>query len=213
LGTSLSSTTVNYTDRVKQQFDRILEGADRMSRLIEDSVTLARVSTTREFKRENVRLASECQRLVNDFCETHQKSVSDVSILIEPEVILHNMAHFPLSNCLSNLICNAIQYTPEPGKKVKISYSLTDQGFKHRIIIEDEGVGVPERLRDELFRPSNRGENVHSIKGRGLGLAIVKKSVELLQGELLAEHLQLGTRFTLLLPNKDVKPWELAQSP
>lgn len=213
LGSTLSQATQGYTDRVRQQFERILEGADRMSRLIEDSVTLARVSTTRDFKRENVRLAAECKRLVADFCEQHGKSPTDVQILITPEVILPGMAHFPLAACLSNLISNAIKYTPEAGKTVQISYSLTDQGFKHRIIIEDAGVGIPDRLREEMFRPFNRGENVADIKGRGLGLAIVKKSVELLEGELLIDHLSPGTRFTLLLPNRDVKPWELAQSP
>ncbi len=213
LGSSLSPTTQNFTERVKQQFDRILEGADRMSRLIEDSVTLARVSTTRNFKRENIKLAGECRRLIADFCDQHLKAAGDVRLNIPPEVILHNMAHFPLLACLSNLISNAIKYTPDPGKKVEISYSLTDQGFKHRIIIEDEGAGIPERLREELFRPFNRGENVADIKGRGLGLSIVKRSVELLGGELLIDHLQPGTRFTLLLPNQDVKPWELAQSP
>ena len=213
LGKGISKEAANYQERVHQQFDRVLEGAERMGRLIEDSVTLARVSSTREFKQEDLRLQVEVRHWVDTLCQQHKKQASDVLVDVQPEVIIHNVPLLPMSNMLSNLIGNAIKYTPDTGAKVRISYSLTEQGRKHRIIIEDEGIGVPEKLREELFKPFNRGDNVAHIKGRGLGLAIVKKSIELLAGTVRTEHLPQGTRFTVDLPNKDFSPWQITDSP
>ncbi|MCE2680568.1 MAG: PAS domain-containing protein [Burkholderiales bacterium] len=213
LGKGIPKETANYKERIHQQFDRVLEGAERMGRLIEDSVTLARVCNTREFKQEDLRLQGEVLHWVGTLCQQHKKNPEDVLIDVQPEVIIHNIPLLPMSNMLSNLIGNAIKYTPVEGAKVRISYSLTEQGRKHRIIIEDEGIGVPEKLREELFQPFNRGDNVAHIKGRGLGLAIVKKSVELLEGSVRTDHLPQGTRFTVELPNKDFSPWQITDSP
>ena len=103
-----------------------------------------------------------------------------------------------LKNILINLISNAIKYSQE-GKKI---YFNTEAGNDFlKIVIRDEGIGIPEEDQDMLFERFFRAHNAGNIQGTGLGLNIVKKHVELMQGRIgFTSALGKGTTFTIELP-------------
>ena len=64
------------------------------------------------------------------------------------------------------------------------------------ITVSDDGVGIPEDLRERLFEPFVSGKS----GGTGLGLPVVHRAVEAHRGVVLVDTLARGTRFTVLLP-------------
>lgn len=103
-----------------------------------------------------------------------------------------------LSHILTNLISNALKYSPF-GNEVEIEVSSLDG--KIMFCVSDRGIGIPEADQDRLFKTFSRCSNVGKIKGTGLGLAIVKRCVDLWGGKIYAESKSgIGTKVTVLLP-------------
>ena len=101
-----------------------------------------------------------------------------------------------LSVILSNLIDNAIKYTPQ---KKKVAINLIDENRYARIEVRDTGDGISEDKIDKIF---DKFERVTSNKeGTGLGLSIAKDFVELHRGRIWIESkLKEGSKFIVLLP-------------
>lgn len=76
---------------------------------------------------------------------------------------------------LTNLVTNAAKYSPQ-GSQILVR--LSGDGNVATLCVEDEGIGIPEAARDQIFEPFFRAENVGDISGTGLGLAIVKRSAQ-----------------------------------
>ena len=83
---------------------------------------------------------------------------------------------------ISNLIDNSLKYNP-PGTRLKIE--LRELGRSIVIEVSDNGVGIPDDIKDTLFDPFVRGDSSRkSDGGSGLGLSIAKKIVENHNGEI-----------------------------
>ena len=97
---------------------------------------------------------------------------------------------------MSNLLDNAIKFTPEGGKVI-VSVDEHEGGVV--ICVEDTGIGIPSEDIPLLFNRFHRAQNALGYPGSGLGLAMVKSIIEGHKGEVHAERLEHGTRigFTL----------------
>jgi len=101
---------------------------------------------------------------------------------------------------ISNLITNAINYSPEGGK---VSISARGLGEYLELVVEDTGVGIPEEELPKIFDKFYRVKHpkTRKVMGTGLGLAIVKGIVDAHQGTISVESVpEEGTRFRILLP-------------
>lgn len=106
---------------------------------------------------------------------------------------------FILKAAVTNLLENAIDFSPEGGV-VSVRVETVD-GY-HRVVVEDEGEGIPEYAKEKVFerffslRHLRKGR-----KGTGLGLTLVKEAAELHQGKvLLVANEPMGTRALLEIP-------------
>jgi len=102
----------------------------------------------------------------------------------------------------SNLISNAIRYTPRAGR---ISLSLNDVNGKNKIQVAviDSGIGIPKDDLSNIFEDFFRAKNakIYEKNGTGLGLAIVKQIIERYKGKIWVESEEgKGTKFILILP-------------
>jgi len=107
-----------------------------------------------------------------------------------------------LKSALTNLIDNAIKYSPSAPQ---ISVKLVQNPVHYFIHIKDRGIGMDEETQHQVFDRFFRATkgNIHDVKGHGLGLSFVKEIIEKHRGQItLKSSLGEGTTFTLELPRK-----------
>jgi len=104
-----------------------------------------------------------------------------------------------LSNVITNLVTNAIKYSPE-NKPVNLRTHVENGVLT--ITVRDEGMGVPAEDQQHLFERFFRGSNASTIQGTGLGLNLVKRYLDLLEGKIDFKSAPGNTLFTVTLPIK-----------
>jgi two-component system sensor histidine kinase VicK len=100
----------------------------------------------------------------------------------------------------SNLISNAIKYTPEGGA---VTIRLVQSGALLQGEVEDSGIGIPQEAQVRLFSEFYRAKNAKdlNIPGTGLGLAIVREIIENAGGKIWVKSQEgQGTKFTFTMP-------------
>lgn len=113
---------------------------------------------------------------------------------------------FHTSRIFTNIISNAIKYTPDGGKvAVRLEQiSPAENGFaEYRFTVMDTGIGMSEEFLEHMFEEFAREKNttVSRQTGTGLGLAIVEKLTDALGGKIEVESkLGKGTKFTVVFP-------------
>jgi len=99
---------------------------------------------------------------------------------------------------LTNLLINAIKYSPDGSK---IHLILRAEANKIVIIVKDRGIGIPKSDLPQLFQAFHRGTNIDNTPGSGLGLTLVKKCVDLQGGTIdVKSNLGKGTMFIVTIP-------------
>lgn len=103
-----------------------------------------------------------------------------------------------LELALSNLIHNAIKYSPEEST-IDIKVEIETTGYAIKVI--DEGIGIPEEEQKHIFNRYFRAENALLTQGTGIGLNIAKQHIENLGGSLeFSSTEKIGSTFTLYIP-------------
>jgi signal transduction histidine kinase len=93
---------------------------------------------------------------------------------------------FLLSEIFSNLIENAILYSPR-GRRSEVLISWHIENNEVVTVISDQGSGLPRQVIEALFQPFIRGDESH-ISGSGLGLSTAKKAAQLLGGDIVIQE-------------------------
>ena len=177
----------------------IRKNASRMHGLIDDILELTAIEGG------NVRLRARTvglHALVNDVCASFaaKASAHSVSLVnkVDPEVMVYADER-RLEQMLTNLIDNGIKFSREGGTVI-ISH---EPGERDKILVEDNGDGIPAQHLERLFERFYRVDRARSreMGGTGLGLAIVKHLALLHGGEVTVNsELGKGTIFTIHLP-------------
>jgi signal transduction histidine kinase len=181
-----------------RQLEVIRRAGTRALRLIEDLLAIARIDAGR-LPIEPARV--DLRALLDDVCKLHNDRIADRDVRVECSVDgapTHLVADpHRLHQALSNLIDNAVRYSPEGGV-VEVLATETAAGV--RLEVRDRGPGIPADEIGQLFerfwqaRRAGRG-------GAGLGLAIVRGIAEAHGGTVHVESEPgVGSRFSLVLP-------------
>lgn len=192
--------TVARPEDVKRSALIIHGEAIRMAEISETLLALAELdSGTVEPLREPVDLTLVVDALVG----RHRGPAESAGLTLSVDVPLVPQ---PLGDperllqAASQLVANAIAYTPEHGR---VHVSAESECGAWRLTVEDSGAGIPPERRDEIFERFTRLDASRSKRhgGAGLGLAISKRVVELMGGRVWAEESELGgARFVIELP-------------
>lgn len=103
-----------------------------------------------------------------------------------------------LTNIVLSLLDNALKFSVN---QQGIEFTVKCSKKELRLMVSDQGIGIPAENQKKLFEPFYRGDNVVNIPGTGLGLAIAKKSASLLGGSLsFKSKLNKGSTFSVTLP-------------
>jgi len=109
-----------------------------------------------------------------------------------------------LGNVTSNLLTNAIKYSPE-NSTINYITTITPNGLE--FTVEDHGIGIPKTEQANLFERFFRAKNTLNIEGTGLGLSIVKKYIDLLNGHIsFTSRENEGSIFKVFIANAVREP-------
>jgi len=146
----------------------------------------------------------ELQELIDDsiltVCRSSGKDILASRVTVTPEDLSLQADPDRLKQVLINLLSNACRYTPDSGR-IEVAAELT--GSKVRILVKDNGIGIPAAELPFIFEKFYRIDKSRnsSAGGSGLGLSIVKDLVELHGGSITASSAAgQGTVFEIILP-------------
>lgn len=106
-----------------------------------------------------------------------------------------------LRSILYNLASNAIKFSPEGGP---VTLCVQCQSEQIRLIVQDQGIGIPPEACSRLYEAFYRAENAALLPGTGLGLVIVQRLLKTHQGAIeFQSQLHQGTTFTVTFPRID----------
>ncbi|MGA6828083.1 two-component system histidine kinase PnpS [Nitrospira sp. NS4] len=184
----------------------ILKQSDRLNLILEDLLELSKIeSGSVSFREEPLDLRNLIERTLSMIKPMADKKghqlISRVSDRLPP--IAGDEGR--LVQVLTNLLDNAVKYTPEKGTITVAAQELADTSLNPTIelTVADTGMGIPEQDRPRVFERFYRVDKARSreLGGTGLGLAIVKHIVEGHGGQVWVEGNQpQGSRFVVRLP-------------
>ncbi|NRA52452.1 MAG: tetratricopeptide repeat protein [Phaeodactylibacter sp.] len=194
--TLLARRFPDQIDERSQEYIRfIVKGTKHMSLLLDGLLAYAKVSNTENIELETLQMGE----LINNVLEILDTEIKETEAHIhvdELPVVSGNKAM--LSQLFQNLIANALKFNDKPEKKVWVRYQEHED--MHKLIVEDNGIGINEAYKSKVFQIFHRLEK-NKYKGTGLGLAICQKIVARHRGRIeLESELGEGTRFIVYLP-------------
>jgi two-component system OmpR family sensor kinase len=181
--------------------DSALRSSKRMSRLVSDLLLLARADAGRTAPRRECDLAELAANAVDEV----QPIAGDHEIALAAggEVPVHGNPD-ELHRMISNLLDNAVRHTPD-GSRIEIAAATG--GGRARLVVADDGPGLPDGLGQQVFERFVRGAGPadrSSDGGTGLGLAIVRAVANSHGGDVEAGRSAAGgARFEVTLPLAD----------
>lgn len=177
--------------------EKIYQEASRLITLVEDIIKLSRLDEGRvELEKEEVDLYELSREIISRLAP--QAAKNQVRLELTGENVKYTGIRQILDEMIYNITENAIKYN-NPGGKVSVWAGNTLQGKK--VVVTDNGIGIPEDQIDRIFERFYRVDKSHSKErgGTGLGLSIVKHGVILHHGEVHVESkLGEGTRMELV---------------
>jgi light-regulated signal transduction histidine kinase (bacteriophytochrome) len=174
----------------------IVEGGNRMQRLIEDLLQLSRVETKAKplSPTDAAEVVADALRLM----ETPIRE-AEATVTVEPlPTVMADAAQ--LAQVFTNLVGNALKYR-RPDVPPEVRISAEREGRFWRFFVEDNGIGIEAEYFDRIFVIFQRLHTRDEYEGTGIGLAVVRKIVERHGGRIGVESTPgEGSTFTFTLP-------------
>lgn len=185
-------------DERAQYLDNIRLQVEHLNEVLGDVMSLSKAERGElEFHPERGDLTTFCHNIIESFQLTHAHS-HRIDFQSAPAEIVADFDRRLLRRALTNLIDNAIKYSPRGGNVI---FCLWRDDKRARISVSDEGIGIPPDEAEFLFDAFRRASNVGSLPGTGLGLAIARQAVERHGGAIsLPPQSQIGATFLIELP-------------
>jgi len=193
----------------KDYLQRILGAAGRMRTLIQDLLTLSRItSKARPF-------------IAVDLAEVARETLVDLEVPISETSAEITIGPLPtiqadpaqMGQLFLNLLGNALKFRKD-GERPRIDVTAAVADGRVEIVFSDQGIGFDDRYVDRIFKPFQRLHPAGRYAGTGIGLAICRKIVERHGGSLRAKSAPLeGATFTVDLPLSRERPPESRGEP
>jgi len=195
--------TAQNVDQYREAMAEALEGVDRLSNIVRALLMLSQAESGQlVLQKTQLDLAE----LARDLVDEHQIPAEAQGVRLSaeiPEPCRIYADRTQIERMLSNLLGNAIKYTPAGGA---VSVKLNCQHDLVKLIVEDTGVGIAPDHLPHIFDRFYRVPSADPEKGLGLGLSFVAWIVKAHGGTVDVEsELQKGTRFIVTLPAEQFK--------
>jgi signal transduction histidine kinase len=198
----LESGMAGTINQEQQEYLKVIISATKtMNQLIKSLLNITRIEAG---SIEVVAREVDVTNVIKELCMQFEPEAKQKGIKLEAHINTKlpplNTDPLLVKEVCSNLISNAIKYSPSGGK-VTIESCLDDANVV--IAVHDTGYGIPEREQNRVFSKFFRAENIASkdVTGTGIGLYLVSMVVKSLDGELWFKSVEnKGSSFYLSLP-------------
>jgi PAS domain S-box-containing protein len=193
------ATEGNSPEDVKTLAGDIFSDAQRLNRMINEMLDLDRMEAGK------IRIQPkpvDVNSLVREVVDRARASSDNHSVRTELDEALPIINADPdrLIQVISNLVSNAIKYSPDGGE---VTISTAAENGQVRVAVKDQGIGIPPEFIGRVFGRYERFENTKTSKvvGTGLGLAISRQIIELHGGKIWVEStVGSGSIFQFTVP-------------
>jgi len=189
-------------DQQREFIHRVQYSVNNITALINDLLDLGRVEAGFDTRNEVVHLPTIILEVVGDLQKRIKEKEHQVTLDLPDDLppLIGNPTR--LRQMISNLLVNAVKYTPDHGQ---ISVLCHPEDGQIILEIKDNGPGILPAEQPFVFDKFYRGSNIpHDSPGSGLGLAIVKTIVQSHQGRIWLESTPgQGAAFTIVLPTSE----------
>lgn len=197
---TIASDTDLPKETIKEFSEIILSEGKRLAKLINDVLDFSKLeSGEEELKKEELEILKLMDETVSEFESQIKQKELYLSKDYPSEGIKIYADKKRLKQAISNLISNAIKYTPSGGR---ITLIVQDYEREIEIAVSDTGIGIPEKEIPKLFQKFNKIYRPGApVAGAGFGLATVKQIVDLHKGVIRVKSEEnKGTTFIIRLP-------------
>ena len=179
----------------------ILSAVDRMNDLISTLLDVSKLeSGALKVRLKETNVSALLDKTVDELRQFIIAKDIKLTVLYPEEQIVIQCDPLLLREIYTNLISNAIKYTPEDGK---IKITLEQKEGKIVFNVDDNGYGIPDSLQDQVFTKFFRASNIQKkdTTGTGLGLYMVKQMADVMGGRLWFKSREnKGSCFSFALP-------------
>ncbi len=203
LSVILNKMVGELTEKQEQLLSRAKQRTKGLLDLIRDLLDLSKIEAGKMVQyKEPLLLQEVVQRVVDLMKAEAENKKIDLQFSTPSKLSLINADRNSMEGIFTNLISNAIKYTPEGGK---VWVNLNEETGFVKATISDTGIGIKKedlpRIFDKFYRVKTT--ETRQIVGTGLGLSIVKSIVDAHLGSISVESEEgNGTTFTVLLPKE-----------
>ncbi|MEE9224958.1 MAG: GAF domain-containing protein [Bacteroidota bacterium] len=185
-------------ERVNEYLSIIMEQANRLAQLAEDTLSITRMEAGRLSYHFNI---VNVERLIQDaIAMVRFSSLHTLALNVDSKVSYIKGDQTKLRQVIQNLVSNAVKYSPKGGTvSITVAESSSDEIM---VTVSDDGMGIPSEQLDRLFHKFSRVDmaGAREIKGSGLGLWICKEVVGAHGGRIWVEsELGKGSTFKFSL--------------
>jgi NtrC-family two-component system sensor histidine kinase KinB len=179
-----------------------VQGCEELARTIDRLLDLSRIEAGKlRLAMERIDLNRLVDEVVKMYAPRFEEAELELAVVRDPAEAVVRGDPLRLAIVLSNLMTNAIKYTPAGGK---VTVSMERDGDDDiRVAVTDTGPGIPEDLRERVFEKFFRVEHVRPTEraptGAGVGLYICRQIVEAHGGEIHCEAVPVGSRLAFRL--------------
>ncbi len=199
----LNKMAGDVTQKQEQLLSRAKERTKGLLDLIKDLLDLSKIEAGKMVQyKEPLNLQEVIQRVVDLMKAQAENKKLDLQFSPSSQISLIHADRNSMEGIFTNLISNAIKYTPEGGR---VFIQVSEEGGFVKACVSDTGIGIKKedlsRIFDKFYRV--KSSDTRQIVGTGLGLSIVKSIVDAHLGSISVESEEGGgTTFTVLLPKE-----------
>ena len=208
----------NLSEKQHRYSANIMTGGKQLLALINDVLELAKLEAGKmRLHPETLSIANVCEHAAALFREQAEKKNIELKVLVDASEPPARQDAGKLHQILTNLVSNAVKFTPEGGR---IALKAATEGDELVFTVADTGVGIAPDEQELVFEKFRQAANPMTREqgGTGLGLSIVRELAKLLGGDVsLHSEPGRGSTFTVRvaahLADEPLRDFELSEEP
>jgi two-component system NtrC family sensor kinase len=186
------------TPQQKEFILRVQNSVGSITALIADLLDLGKIESGIDTHKEPMQIGLMIRSALESIRARSEDKRIQVKVTLQEELPQLFGNPIRLRQMISNLLDNAIKYTPEGGT---VTLTCEREGDHILLRISDTGIGIPPSEEPYIFNKFFRATNAQNTSGTGLGLSIVKSVVDFHGGRIWVDSTPgTGTTFTIVLP-------------